>query len=305
LSPVLVDRNQCAGQSGEGAGFRYHAHPVQNKQAISLSNLSYRDFEYEGWERAAATYGKSFESATRLFVSRLLDAAEIKHGMRVLDLACGTGITTSLAAARGARMSGVDFSPAMLKAARQRYPAIEFREAEASALPFEDESFEAVIVNFGMNHFPFPLEVMAEVRRVLQPRGRLVFTVWSASDESSFQNLTIEAVCAVGDPGPALPSPPDGVLDSARACLRLLEDAGFDDAQCNADVVEAFLRLDSAQQLIDMLIDGTVHTSALLRTQWPEKDDALRSAMERGTARYLVRGALKLPVRAVLASATK
>lgn len=270
-----------------------------------MSNLSYRDFEYEGWERAASSYGKSFESATRLFVSRLLDAADIKHGMRVLDLACGTGIATSLAAARGARMSGVDFSPAMLKAARQRYPAIEFREADATALPFEEETFDVVIANFGMNHFSFPLDVLTEVRRVLKPEGRLVFTVWAASDESSFQTLAVEAVCAVGDPGPGLPAPPDGALDSIRACLRLLEDGGFDDAGCNADMVEAFLRIESAQQLIDMLIDGTVHTSALLRTQWPERDIALREAMQRGIARFQVRDSLKLPVRAVLATAKK
>ena len=270
-----------------------------------MSDLSYRDFEYEGWERAATAYGKSFESATRLFVSRLLDAVDIKHGMRVLDLACGTGIATSLAAARGARMSGVDFSPAMLKAARQRYPAIEFREAEAKTLPFEDESFDAVIANFGVNHFDFPLEALAEIRRVLRPEGRFAFTVWAASLENSFHSLAVDAVCAVGDPGPALPSPPDGALDSARACMRLLEDAGFDDAACNADVVEASLRLESAQQLLDILIEGTAHTSALLRTQWPERADALREAMERGTARFQVRGSLKLPVSAVLASATK
>ncbi|MFM9971244.1 MAG: class I SAM-dependent methyltransferase [Burkholderiales bacterium] len=270
-----------------------------------MSNLSFRDFEYEGWERVAASYGKSFESATRLFVSRLLDAAQIKHGMRVLDLACGTGIATSLAAARGAKMSGVDFSPAMLKAARQRYPALEFREADASALPFEEEEFDVVIANFGMNHFAFPLEVLAETRRVLKPEGRVVFTVWGASDDSSFHSLTVDAVCAVGDPGPALPSPPDGMLDSVRACLRLLEDAGFDDTACNADVVEASLRLDSAQQLIDILVEGTVHPSALLRTQWPERAGALREAMERGTGKFQVRGSLKLPVSAVLASGTK
>ena len=270
-----------------------------------MSDLSYRDFEQAGWERAAANYGKSFESATRLFVSRLLDAAQITHGMRVLDLGCGTGIATSLAAARGAKACGVDFAPAMLRAARQRYPTIEFREADANALPYEDESFDVVIANFCVNHIAFPLDALAEVRRVLKPGGRFAFTVWAASDESSFHTLAVEAVCAVGDPGPALPSPPDGALDSARACLRLLEDAGFDDANCNADVVEAALRLDSAQQLLDMLIEGTVHPSELLRTQWPVRADALLEAMQRSTARFEMRGSLKLPVSAVLASGVK
>ena len=274
-------------------------------QVCTVSDLSYRDFEYQGWERVASSYGKSFESATRLFVSRLLDAAQISKGMRALDLACGTGIATSLAAARGARTMGADFSPAMIRAARHRYPAIEIREAEANALPFEDESFDVVISNFGLNHFAFPLEALAEVRRVLKPQGRFVCTVWAASDESSFHSLAVDAVCAVGDPGSALPVPPDGVLDSPRACLRLLEDAGFDDTGCNADIVEASLRLESVQQLIDMLLEGTVHTAELLRTQWPERADALLEAMERSTARFAVRGSLKLPVSAVLASGVK
>ena len=270
-----------------------------------MNNLSYRDFEFQGWERVANTYGKTFESATRLFVSRLLDAAQIGKGMRALDLACGTGIATSLAAARGAKTMGADFSPAMIRAARQRYPAIEIREADADALPFEDESFDVVISNFGLNHFAFPLSALAEVRRVLKPQGRFVCTVWAASEESSFHSLAVEAVCAVGDPGPALPSPPDGALDSPRACMRLLEDAGFDAAECNADIVEASLRLESVQQFIDMLLEGTVHTSALLRTQWPGRADALSEALERSTARFSVRGSLKLPVSAVLASAVK
>ena len=211
-----------------------------------MSDLSYRDFEYAGWERAAAGYGKSFEAATRLFVSKLLDVGQVSRGMQVLDLGCGTGIAASLAAARGARACGVDFSPAMLQAARQRYPTLDFREADANALPYEDESFDLVIANFCVNHLAFPLDALAEVRRVLKPGGRFAFTVWAASDESSFHTLAIEAVCAVGDPGPALPSPPDGALDSVRSCLRLLEDASFDDESCNADIVEASLRLESA-----------------------------------------------------------
>ncbi len=270
-----------------------------------MSNLSYRDFEYEGWQHVAPAYGRSFESATRLFVFRLLDAAKITRGMRVLDLACGTGITASLAAARGATAIGADFSLAMIQAAKQRYPAIRFHLAEANALPFEDESFDVVLANFGVNHFAFPLGDLGEARRVLKPGGRLVFTVWAASEDSSFHSLAVDAVCAAGDPGPPLPAPPEGALDSVRACLRLLEDAGFDGAGCSAEVVEAALRLDSAQQLIDMLVDGTVHTGTLLRTQLPGRADALREAMTRGTARFQVRGSLKLPVLAVLACAEK
>jgi cyclopropane fatty-acyl-phospholipid synthase-like methyltransferase len=62
----------------------------------------YRDFEHAGWERAAEAYADTFEAATRLFAGTLLDAVAVRSGVAVLDVACGTGAVTAMAAARGA-----------------------------------------------------------------------------------------------------------------------------------------------------------------------------------------------------------
>ena len=74
----------------------------------------YRDFEVAGWERAAAAYADTFESATRLFADPLLDAVDLNPGANLLDNACGSGYVTQLAFERGATVTGADFSAAML-----------------------------------------------------------------------------------------------------------------------------------------------------------------------------------------------
>src|SRR4051794_14372350 len=119
-----------------------------------------RDFELAGWQSAAATY-HGFAGATRLFVPALVRAAAARPGMRLLDLACGTGVAARAAADAGAQVTGVDFSPAMLATARNFHPQIEFQAGDAEALPFADASFDAVISNFGIHHVERPERAIA------------------------------------------------------------------------------------------------------------------------------------------------
>src|SRR5438067_13079017 len=79
---------------------------------------SVRAFEHAGWQHAAAEYDATFRRATTPFVDALLDAAAVGAGKHVLDLCCGTGLVTAAAARRGARVTGLDFSSAMLAEAR-------------------------------------------------------------------------------------------------------------------------------------------------------------------------------------------
>src|SRR5947209_399581 len=113
--------------------------------------ISIREFEHAGWRPAAGTYD-GFAAATPLFVVPLLQAAGIKPGTRLLDVACGTGVASARAAALGARVTGVDFSPEMIVETQRRHPAIGFQTADAEALPFPDACFDAGIANFGIHH---------------------------------------------------------------------------------------------------------------------------------------------------------
>src|SRR2546426_1344253 len=116
----------------------------------------------------------------------LLDGADLRPGLRVLDLACGAG-TPALAEARrvGPRgnVVGTDTSEAMLSLAREYAQEeglanAEFRVADAGALPFEDGSFDRVTSGFGAMYFPDLSRAIAESFRVLRPGGRLTWLAW-------------------------------------------------------------------------------------------------------------------------------
>jgi demethylmenaquinone methyltransferase / 2-methoxy-6-polyprenyl-1,4-benzoquinol methylase len=104
---------------------------------------------------------------------RLTVAAVVRPGDRVLDACCGTGdlAIASLPVAR--EVVGLDFSEPMLERARRKAPAIEWLQGDVLALPFEDVSFDAVTVGFGVRNVEDLDRCLAELRRVLRPGGRL------------------------------------------------------------------------------------------------------------------------------------
>jgi ubiquinone/menaquinone biosynthesis C-methylase UbiE len=114
---------------------------------------------------------------------KVIDQTEIPVHARVLDVACGTGIVARLIAQRiGAqgRVVGLDFSPAMLAAARRAAAAdeleIEWHEGSVQDLPFDDGSFDLVFCQMGLQFFPDRARAVAEMHRVLAPGGRAVLT---------------------------------------------------------------------------------------------------------------------------------
>jgi SAM-dependent methyltransferase len=111
------------------------------------------------------------------------EAAEVVPGERVLDVACGTGILARLAheraGPRGA-VVGLDVSRAMLAVARDLAPDITWQHGSAEALPFADQSFDAVVSQFGLMFFPDRARALREMLRVLVAGGRLIVAVWDA-----------------------------------------------------------------------------------------------------------------------------
>lgn len=117
---------------------------------------------------------------------RLADAADIGDGQNVVDVACGTGILARVLAERvgpDGSVSGVDLNPGMLAVARRISPGISWREADVEALPYEDESFDAALCQFGLMLFPAPEAALHEMKRVLRPGGRLAVAVFGALEE--------------------------------------------------------------------------------------------------------------------------
>lgn len=113
--------------------------------------------------------------------------AGLQKGERVLDVACGTGALT-LAAAEivgpSGSVVGLDANPEMLAVARSQPASIDWIEGPAEALPLPDESFDAVVSQFGFMFFSDKPKALAEMMRVLKPRGRLVVAVCDAVENS-------------------------------------------------------------------------------------------------------------------------
>src|SRR6201989_3012737 len=113
---------------------------------------SFRDFEQQGWQRAAEFYGDAFGGLHAQTAEPMLEAVNATPGTQLLDIACGPGFIAAAAAARGATVTGIDFSSAMVAEARRRWPALAFREGDAEALAFESSSLDAITMNFGLLH---------------------------------------------------------------------------------------------------------------------------------------------------------
>ena len=134
-------------------------------------------------ERARATRSPA-EVYEEFFVPALFqqwgsvvaDAAGIGPGQRVLDVACGTGVLACVAADRvglGEMVVGLDPNEEMLAVARRKSARIEWRDGQAESLPFPNESFDAVVSQFGFMFFQDQRAALREMMRVLQPGGRL------------------------------------------------------------------------------------------------------------------------------------
>ncbi|RJP52904.1 MAG: methyltransferase domain-containing protein [Anaerolineaceae bacterium] len=117
------------------------------------------------------------------WASTVADAAQIKPGERVLDVACGTGILAREVLSRtGAAefVTGLDPSAGMLEVAKDLAPGVEWRQGVAESLPFPDASFDVVVSQFGLMFFNDRSEALRQALRVLRPGGRMAFAVWDS-----------------------------------------------------------------------------------------------------------------------------
>lgn len=121
------------------------------------------------------------------WAGRILDAVDIKAGDRVLDVACGTGVLAREAMARvgpTGMAAGIDPGPGMLAVAERLAPAVEWRQGTAESLPYADQTFDAVVSQFGLMFFADRPRAVREMLRVLAPGGQLAIAVWDRLENS-------------------------------------------------------------------------------------------------------------------------
>lgn len=200
--------------------------------------------------------------------SRVIDTVGRLHplaGTTVVDLACGTGSAALAAVEAGAEVTGVDLTPELLAIAADKPggDAVRWIAADASATGLPDAAFDAVVSNMG-TIFVEPITLVAEVARLLRPRGVFGFSTWVRDTENPFFNPIIDVL---GTPPPAAYSP-DQWGDPGLITTRLGEE--FDDIFIENDThTWTFATLEQAVGFITD--ESPMHVDILARQDDPTR----------------------------------
>jgi ubiquinone/menaquinone biosynthesis C-methylase UbiE len=227
----------------------------------------------------------------------------------VLETAAGTGVLTRAIASRlpaYARIVATDLNQPMLNhaTARQSHDGrIQWRQADALALPFEDQSFDVVACQFGVMFFPDKVQGYKEARRVLKPGGHFFFNVWDRISENEFADIVTEALAALfpHDPPRFLARTPHGYHDVERI-REELNAAGF--ANVLVDAVDDRSRASSPRDPAIAYCQGTPLRNEIEARDASRLEDATKQAAE-ALAHRFGSGAIEGRIRACVITAIR
>jgi SAM-dependent methyltransferase len=242
------------------------------------------------------------------FADDLAGRLPVRPGIRVLEVACGTGLLTRrlLERVQGeGTIVATDLNEAMIAYGREQMgarPGLEWRQADAVSLPFAERSFDAVVCEFGLMFFPDKAAAVREAFRVLAPGGLYLFNVWGAMATNAPARITHETVAGFfpADPPQFYTVPVS--LHQPEPIVRLLGDAGFTGVEwTHVDKTGSSASADDAAR---GLIDGNPIAAAIAG----RRADALpevRAAVAARIRTELGDRPVRTPLRAVVFSARR
>jgi SAM-dependent methyltransferase len=263
-----------------------------------------------GWKAHAADLeeGPHGEAAVRM-----LDAAALRPGERVLELACGPA-GVGLRAARAVEPDGsvllTDFSEGMVQAARDRATElrvenVDFAVADAQKLDLPDDSFDAALCRFGYMLMGDPFAAMQETARVLRPGGRVALAVWGEPADNAWLMLPMRVLIEhFGAPPPDLDAPGVWAFRDHDRLRGMLANAGF--AGVKVETLHTAERFRSRDEWWQRLSDLAGPLQALLGALSAEDLAAVRERVASEAAPFTgADGSLELPAAINVAVATR
>lgn len=218
------------------------------------------------------------------YAARMAEQVSGLAPQAVLETACGTGVVTRALAPilpPGARYVASDLNQPMLDRAASRQPEperIEWRQADATALPFDDAAFDVVCCQFGVMFFPDRVAGFKEARRVLKPGGHFVFSAWDRIEANQFAHEVTQALAEVfpHDPPAFAARTPHGYHDVSLIRSEL-QQAGF--GQIEIETHERQSHAPTARQAAEAYLLGTP-----MRLEVEKRDASmLGAAIDRAT----------------------
>jgi SAM-dependent methyltransferase len=148
----------------------------EHEEKMNLSDAA-KTIQKETWARFAG-----FDTVTMLPAARLVKFAGITPGLKVLDVACGTGVVAITAARMGAKVTGLDLTPELLERARYNSQTarleIKWHEGDVEKMLFKKGTFDVVLSQYGHMFAPKHEVALSEMLRVLKPGGTIAFSTW-------------------------------------------------------------------------------------------------------------------------------
>jgi SAM-dependent methyltransferase len=239
----------------------------------------------------------------------VVDFADLQPGDHVLDVACGTGVVARVAAEkvgeRGA-VDAVDLNPGMLAVARSlpasRGATVEWRQADAGALPFADQAFDAVLCQLGLQFFADRAIALREMYRVLRPGGTVVVMVWRPIERApGFAVLAAALERHIGPDAASIMRAPFSLGD-ADELSSLVVQGGFEGLDLRASTGE--VQFASAERFVASYVAGSP-LAAPVGFAPPVARDALLAEVHAKLEQFAGRNELKFPIEAHLARARR
>jgi len=249
-------------------------------------------------------YARYIGRWSRLFVPTLLDAADVKDGDRVLDVATGTGEAAQLALERvgnSGLVVGSDIATEMLDAASTRLSSSRFLPvvSDGQSLVFPDSTFDAVLCQLGLMFFPDPARGLTEFRRVIRPGRRAAVCVISAAKRAPMWGILAETLSGVLPEHAKTLHLSFALADAARL-ERMLGTAGFSDVRVTRETRQG--RIPSFDEYWAPIEAGIGSLPQAYLALPEESQQAVREEVRRKLMQFETDGELALSVEMLIAS---